>query len=218
MRMGQRRPLVPLVFAAVLVAIAACDATRPAGSPNPSPAARATAESSALPAFTKAFTSTVGGYRLQVPADMDPKPATIPMPAGLNTWGDDAFVDQFFGVGIGPLDIVSAPIAPGTTSEAWIADREAAIVLSGTAFPSVCQPTSKTSAIAVDGYPGVLDSTCGPALLVVIVADADRVYEFDIHGDPPSRDWLQALLATVHLDPQSAIAPPAPSSPMASPS
>jgi hypothetical protein len=202
---------LPLSVAAALVTVVACSAAPRAGSTTSSPVAAASGTSGAVPAFVKPFASTVGGYSLKVPADMDPKPATEAMPAGLDTWADDPFVDQFFGVGVGPLEIVSAPVAPAT-SQAWISDRETAIVLTGTAFPDVCQAKSVTSAIEVDGHMGMLDTTCGATLLVVIVADADRVYELDLHGSPPSRDWLAALLATVHLDPQSAIAAPAPSS------
>jgi len=201
-----------------LVGLAACSATAPSGTTTAAAGASAVAGSSAVPAFVKAFTSTVGGYSLRVPADMDPKAATAPMPAGLDTWGEDPFVDQFFGVGIGPLQVVSSPIASGSTSQAWIDDREGAVVLTGAAFPDVCQTKSVTSAIEVDGHPGVLDTTCGPALLVVIVADGDRIYELALHGAPPRRGWLDALLATVHLDPKSALpAPPASPGPAASP-
>jgi hypothetical protein len=200
-------PAVAAAMTLFALALAGCSSTTTtpaptAAAPEPSPTIDST--------FTKAFVSTVGGYSLRTPESMDAKPAKAAAPASDYTWSDeDPFLDQFFGEGVGPIDIVSEPLSRGQTADAWTKDELDAALLSGSSFPSVCATKNQTEPITVDGHAGTLDVHCAPALLTAIVPAGDRIYAIDLHGDPPDRAWFTAFLATIHLDPATALPAPA---------
>ena len=185
-----------------------------------SPSAGATPQSSALaspattglPAFTRTFVSDRYGFSVRYPDRWQARRAAESWVFGLTTSWGAATVDDLHGADV-RLSAASQPLKPGETP----AGRLQAMI----GASPVCQARVPGPAtVLVGDQPGTVAvngcSSASPAFfggisprgyfyVVVLVLD-NRAYEFILDGavDPA---YLQAMLATVALDPSSAVDP-----------
>jgi hypothetical protein len=196
-----RKRLIPSVAAAFALAgiVAGCS-VGPSITAMPSPAAStalasATADPtpipspSARPALTETFTSAVHGISVSYPAGWVPRKATQPWPAGEIVMQQSEFGDI---------------IADGADENRFLA--LASQPLGDEAFDSWatrylgiegCDPAEP---ITVDGAPGITGTACPLALIEA----GGRGYLIWLYGID-DLEWFNEILATVKLDPSTAI-------------
>jgi hypothetical protein len=192
--------------------------------PNPGPAVSPSTEpsvgpaASGLPAFSKTFVSERYGYSVRYPDRWQARRATESWTLGLTTSWGAATVDDLHGADV-RLSVASQALRPGETP----AGRLQAMIDASPICPARLPgpPTvlvgDQVGTVAVNGcssgspfFGGI--SPRGYFYVVFLVLD-NRAYEFILDG-AVGPDYLQAMLATVTLNPSSAVDPsPAPSAP-----
>jgi hypothetical protein len=167
----------------------------PSATPSPIP-------SPSPPALTESFTSAVHGFTISYPADWNVRAATEPWSAGI-PFQLDAFADVIETSGNRFLLVASQPLG-GRSGEAW-----AEAVSSNPDWDDRCEPASEP--VTIDGASGTIVTHCD-GTPTALVAAADRGYLVVLFGFDESEAWFQEILASMRLDPESAIdASPSPS-------
>jgi hypothetical protein len=202
--------LLVVVFAGVLL----LHRTVPGGSGgSPPPEERASASPIPVPLLTETFVSTRNGFSVLYPAGWSTRAATTSwLPNTLVPIGNSA-LDELKLQGVARLVVASQRLEAGQTEASWIASFGQDYYLRR------CSGDRATwSRVTVDGRSGYLDlNACPVAADVafstpdvafdVIVFAADRVYRVGLDG-AVDFGYFEAILATVRLDPASAIDPP----------
>lgn len=182
----------------------------PSVSPSPSaspPAAGSPAVS--VGALTQAFTSTAFGYSMKYPADWTSNSTTGegPTPGG---------ADEFNSVESGwYLRTLSRPIPGGVVVDDWILRTLQA------SDQVACMPPRNTQeSVTIDGHEGRILGFCGTPIAPQIeatVAVGNRAYLFTLNdnrvvpNEQESRALFDRIVATITLDPASAVQSPSPS-------
>lgn len=168
----------------------------------------------AVPALTQPFTSARHGYGIRLPSTWTVKAASAPWPAGVAAaTPPDPMLDVITDPGDSArtLVVVSQPLPKGMTSDAWLTAYEK----SAPTMPAACWPAPpQMENITVGGQAAWIHgglANCG--FTEAIAFAGGRVYEFSAYfppgGAPLDRRLLDALLATVRLDPSTADDSPA---------
>jgi hypothetical protein len=222
-RLGRRSPGTSPVFASLdsvailLVVVFAgfvlLQGTIPGGSGVPPPPERASASPIPIPPLTETFVSTRNGFSVRYPAGWSTKAATIGwLPNRMVPMGSPA-LDELELRGVARLVVASQRLEPGQSEASWIASFGHEYYLRRCSGDRAAWPR-----VTVDGRSGYLDlngcplaadksiSTPDVAFDVIVFA-ADRVYRIGLDG-AVDLGYFEAILATVRLDPGSAIDPP----------
>ena len=171
----------------------------PSSSPSSSPSA------SAQPALTQTFTSNIHGISVKYPSGWMVTPATVPWTTGLPPACEIPCADRIYErASDSPFIGLSSQPLNGKTGEQW-ADG----VAKEAAWGDTC--AVRTEPVSVDGATGILAIHCPDDTLSVLVWTADRGYLI-VPYRIDDRAWIDQILATVQLDPASAVdALPSPS-------
>jgi len=173
---------------------------RPTPSPTFTPSLGPT--SPPRPTLTESYTSPIHGYTVSYPAGWTVREATeswtteIPFQAS-------AFADVIATADNRFLAVASQPLA-GRNSDAWY-DQ----ITSDSGWGDTCEPTSEP--VTIDGESGVSVTHCD-GTQTALVAVANRGYLIVLYGIEEPETFME-ILATMQLDPASAVDP----SPLASP-
>ena len=183
----------------------------PGGSPPPTE--RTSASPIPVPPLTKTFVSTRNGFSVRYPAGWSTKAATTSwLPNTFVPIGNSA-LDELKLQGVARLVVASQRLEAGQTEASWIASSFGQqyylqrCIGDPAAWPRV----------TVDGRSGYLDLNACPlsadakfstpdVAFDVIVFAADRVYRIGLDG-VVDLGYFETILATVRLDPASAIDP-----------
>jgi hypothetical protein len=174
------------------------------GAPSPSPSATPlpTPSPSAPPALTESYTSAVHGFTVSYPAGWNVRAASEPWTAGI-PFQLDAFADVIGTADNRFLLVASQPLG-SRSGEAW-----SDAVSSNPDWGDTCELASEP--VTIDGASGVIVTHCD-GTLTALVAVADRGYLVVLFGFDESEAWFREILASMRLDPESAIdASPSPS-------
>jgi hypothetical protein len=175
-------------------------------SPGPSPIP--------VPALTETFVSTRNGYSVRYPVGWATTAATTSWrPLTYVPIGNSA-LDELKKVGEARLVVASQKLAPGQSEAQWLASFAHPFDLGTCSGDRAAWPP-----VTVDGASGYLDIEACPLpadrgfstpdlLFEVIVFSGGRVYQIGLDG-AVDRGYFDAILATVHFDPASALDPPA---------
>ena len=190
------RNMILFTLAVTALVAAGCGAATSAP-PTPMPAGSSAATAAppsvaaeASPALTETFTSTMHGISVSYPEGWVPKAATEPWPEGEIVLQETPFGDVIEDGSTSDtafLALASQPLA-GRSLDEVVADYGP--------FTECGSPEP----IVVDGAPGILGAECPMAL----VSAGDRVFLIWLYriNDP---DWFQEILATVQLNPETAL-------------
>jgi hypothetical protein len=167
---------------------------QPSASPTAVPSAAPTA--SPPPTLSETFTSEFFGMSIGHPAGWTVTSSAGPWITSLP--GVDDTRDTISALTAESLFIglASQPLA-GRTAEEWIAE-----IADDPEWGASCD-TAETEPISVDGASGIL-AYCPERPLHALVADASRGYFIVLYGSD-DRAWFDDILATVQLDPGSAV-------------
>jgi hypothetical protein len=176
--------------------------TEPSGSPSPS------AQEGGAAYLTSTFVSPRNGYSVIYPVDWVVTPATGSWLAGVvNQWGSPG-LDELRG-STARFVGASQPLAPGQTADDW---------LSAFAAQACITPRATWLNVRIGAVTGLIDADgCeapdpplgkGGALYDAVVIVDGRAYDFTMDGELSHSDFV-AVLATVALDPASALDPTA---------
>lgn len=174
------------------------------GAPSPSPSATPSPISSpsAPPALTESYTSAVHGFTVSYPAGWNVRVASQPWTAGI-PFQQDPFADLIETSSNRFLLVASQPLG-SRSGEAW-----SDAVSSNPDWDDTCEPASEP--VTIDGASGMIVTHCD-GTLTALVAVADRGYLVVLFGFDESEAWFREILASMRLDPESAIdASPSPS-------
>jgi hypothetical protein len=204
---------VAILLVAVFVGFVLLPRTIPGGSGgSPPPTERASASPIPVPLLTKTFVSTRNGFSVRYPAGWSTRAATT-------NWLPNTFVpignpalDELKLQGVARL-VVTSQRFEGQTEASWIASFGQQYYLRRCSGDPAAWPR-----VTVDGRSGYLDLNACPlpadedfstpdVAFDVIVFAADRVYRIGLDG-VVDLNYFEAILATVRLDPASAIDPP----------
>jgi hypothetical protein len=181
---------------------------------SPPPTERASASPIPVPVLTETFVSTRNGFSVRYPAGWSTKAAT-------SSWLPNTFIpiggtalDELQLHGVARLVVASQRLEAGQTEASWIASFGQAYY-----FQRCSGDRAAWSRVTVDGRSGYLDLNACPlpadksfstpdVAFDVIVFTADRVYRIGLDGTV-DLGYFGAILATVRLDPASAMDPPA---------
>jgi hypothetical protein len=202
--------LLVVVFAGVLL----LQPRIPGGSGgSPPPTERASASPIPVPLLTETFVSTRNGFSVRYPAGWSASPAaTSWLPNTFVPIGNPA-LDELKLQGVARLVVASQRLGAGQTAASWIASFGQEYYLRRCSGDPAAWPR-----VTVDGRSGYLDLNACPVAadaafatpdvaFDVIVFAADRVYRIGLDG-AVDLGYFEAILATLHLDPASAIDPP----------
>lgn len=181
---------------------------------NPPESAAPEASPIAIPPLTERFVSGRNGFSLMYPADWVVTPATESWPADIFLPVGHPALDQLQKAGEVRLVAASQLLGPGQTEDEWVSTYFYA-------YPWAFSCVTKLAAsprISIDGKSAYLDSAGCPTSRDYSVAPrdvayeafvfaGDRVYQITLNGDVDLA-YFEAILATVRLDPASAIDPP----------
>jgi hypothetical protein len=172
----------------------------------PSTVASDAASASALPSFSRTFTSPRMGFSVKYPDRWSAHPATEPWVFGETiSWGGGSN-DDLHGADV-RLSVASQPLKAGDTASKRLQRMVAA---SPPCAPDVPAPKTVTvggqkGTVAVNGCVnlGAGGMIPGGRAYVVVLVVGGRAYDFILDGavDPA---YLEAILATVTFDPASA--------------
>jgi hypothetical protein len=202
--------LLVVVFAGLLLQ----QRTIPGGSGGASPPTeRASATPIPVPRLTETFVSTRNGFSVRYPAGWSTSAATTSwLPNTMLPNGNSA-LDELKLQGVARLVVASQRLETGQTEASWLASFGQHYFLRRCSGDPAAWPR-----VTVDGRSGYLDLNACPLPadedfstpdigFDVIVFAADRVYKIGLDG-VVDLGYFEAFLATVRLDPASAIDPP----------
>jgi hypothetical protein len=223
-RLGRRSPGTSPLFASldsvaillvvIFIGFVLLQRTIPGGSGvSPLPIERASASPIPIPVLTETFVSTRNGFSVRYPVGWSTKAATT-------SWRPNTFVpignsalDELKLQGVARLVVASQRLEAGQTEASWLASFGQAYYFQRCSGDRAAWPR-----VTVDGRAGYLDlngcplpadasfSTPDVAFDVIVFA-ADRVYRIGLDG-AVDLGYFEAILATVRLDPASAVDPP----------
>jgi len=178
--------------------------------PSAAPSVILSGSPSAIPAVTQSFTSTRDGYKLKYPAGWTVTPATTSwLPGTAAASPPDPMLDVFTDPGDASRSfvVVSQPLQAGVTANTWLTTYEASVP----SMPAACwPPPAQMEHTTIGGsqawvHGGLTD--CG--FTEAIAFAGGRIYELTAYfapgAIPTNRRLVDAILATVTLDPASAI-------------
>jgi hypothetical protein len=181
-------------------------------SPSPSSSA-ATGPAFVVAPLSQTFVSPRNGFSVRYPAGWSVKPATKSWPADIFLpLGNPAF-DELQRAGEARLVVASQRLGAGQTDADWLASF--AHIYQGAA-PCGTAPAASPR-VTIDGHSGYLvnvgcplpaDSTFSTPDIrfrAIVIADG-RVYDVQLDGNV-DRSYFDALVATIRLDPASAVDP-----------
>jgi hypothetical protein len=205
---------VAILLLVVFVGFVLLPRTIPGGSGgSPPPTERTSASPIPVPLLTETFVSTRNGFSVRYPAGWSTKSATASwLPNTFVPIGNSA-LDELKLRGVARLVVASQPLEPGQTEASWIASFGQQYYLRRCSGDRAAWPR-----VTVDGRSGYLDLNACPlpadqkfstpdVAFDVIVFAGDRVYRIGLDG-VVDLGYFEAILATVRLDPASAIDPP----------
>lgn len=184
-------------------------------SPRPSATQRAGPVASPIPvpALTETFVSTRNGFSVRYPAGWSTKAATT-------SWRPQTYVpignsalDELKHEGEARLVVASQRLAPGETEASRVASFNQPYDLGACSRDRAAWPRftvdGQSAYLDVEGCPLPADTGFStPDLRFdVIVFAGGRIYEIALDG-VVDRAYFDALLATIHLDPATAVDPP----------
>jgi hypothetical protein len=223
-RLGRRSPGTSPVFASldsvaillvvVFIGFVLLQRTIPGGSGVlPLPTERASASPIPVPVLTETFVSTRNGFSVRYPEGWSTRAATTSwLPNTLVPMGSPAF-DELKLQGVARLVVASQRLGAGQSEASWLASFGQDYYLRRCSGDRAAWPR-----IMVDGRSGYLDLNACPlpadetfstpdVAFDVIVFAADRAYRIGLDG-VVDLGYFEAILATVRLDPASAMDPP----------
>jgi hypothetical protein len=222
LRMRQRRatsfaPGLAMLLVAVVTlgAIAALTRSGPFGTGTPTPSA--VSSPVPIPTLDATFVSPRNGFSISYPGDWAVTPATTSWRLGTYAPAGNSAVDELSRPGRARLVVASQRLGAGQTRVAWLAS-----FVHPFAFSASCTNDSTAwPRITIDGQPGYLDLAACPIPVDTYISTPDvqfealvfaggRVYQIALDGIV-DRTYFEAILATIHLDPASALDPPTPS-------
>jgi hypothetical protein len=205
---------VAILLVVVFVGFVLLPRTIPGGSGgSPPPTERASASPMPVPLLTETFVSTRNGFSVRYPEGWSTKAATIGwLPNTMVPMGNPA-LDELKLQGVARLVVASQRLEVGQTEASWIASYSQDYYLRRCSGDRAAWPR-----VTVHGRSGYLDLNACPlpadesfstpdVAFDVIVFAADRVYRIGLDG-VVDLNYFEAILATVRLDPASAIDPP----------
>jgi hypothetical protein len=144
----------------------------------------------------------VHGFTVSYPAGWNVRVASQPWTVGI-PFQQDPFADLIETSSNRFLVVASQPLG-SRSGEAW-----SDAVSSNPDWGDTCELASEP--VTIDGASGVIVTHCD-GTLTALVAVADRGYLVVLFGFDESEAWFREILASMRLDPESAIdAPPSPS-------
>ena len=223
-RLGRRSPgtfpeSASLDFVAVLLVVVFAgfmllQGTIPGGLGGPpQPTEPASASPIRVPLLTETFVSTRNGFSVRYPEGWSTRAATTSWrPNTMVPMGSPAF-DELKLQGVARLVVASQRLQAGQSEASWLASFSQDFYLRRCSGDRAAWPR-----VTVDGRSGYLDLNACPLPadenfstpdvgFDVIVFAADRVYRIGLDG-AVDLGYFEAILATVRLDPASAIDPP----------
>jgi hypothetical protein len=204
---------VVMLVVVVFVGVVLVQRTIPGGSGGfPSPTETATASPIPVPPLTETFVSTRNGFSVRYPDGWSTTAATTSWrPSTLLPFGSPA-LDELRLDGSARLVVASQRLQAGQTEASWIASYGQDYFLQRCSGDRATWPR-----VSVDGATGYLDLNGCPVpadhdlstpdvAFSALVFVGDRVYRIGLDGvvDLP---YFEAILATMRLDPASAIDP-----------
>jgi hypothetical protein len=173
----------------------------PSASPIPVPALRAT------------FVSTRNGFSVRYPAGWVITPATTSWRPGTYVPIGNPALDELKQLGEARLVVASQRLAPGQTESQWLASYVQPYDLG-----ACTGDRAGWQQLSVDGALGYLNIEACPLpadrafsspdlLFELIVVSGDRAYQIGLDG-VVDQSYFEAILATIRLDPASALDPP----------
>ena len=167
-----------------------------------------------MPALTEMFVSTRNGFSVRYPAGWATKAATTSWRPGTYVPIGNPALDELKQLGEGRLVVASQRLAQGQTEAQWLASFAQPFDLGTCTGDRAAWPR-----LTVDGASGYLDIEACPLpsdtgfstpdlLFQLVVFSGDRVYQIGLDG-AVDRAYFEAFLASIHLDPASALDPPA---------
>lgn len=166
------------------------------GAPSPSPSATSSpVPSPPPPALTESYASAVHGFTVSYPAEWSVRAASEPWTAGI-PFQLDAFADVMETAGNRFLLVASQPLG-ARSGDTW-----SDAVSSNPDWGDTCEPA--TEPVTIDGASGMIVTHCDGTLTALVVV-ADRGYLIVLFGFEESEAWFREILASMRLDPQSAI-------------
>lgn len=164
-------------------------------SPSPSATPPPVPSPSAPPALTESYTSALHGFTVSYPAGWNVRVASRPWTAGI-PFQQDPSADLIETSSNRFLLVASQPLG-SRSGEAW-----SDAVSSNPDWGDTCEPASEQ--VTIDGASGMIVTHCD-GTLTALVAVADRGYLVVLFGFDESEAWFREILASMRLDPQSAI-------------
>ena len=205
---------VAALFVVVFAGFVLLQRTIPGGSGGPpQPTEPASASPIPVPLLTETFVSTRNGFSVLYPAGWSTRAAkTSWLPNTLVPMGSPAF-DELKLQGVARLVVASQRLQAGQSEASWLASFGQDYFLRRCSGDRAAWPR-----IMVDGRSGYLDLNACPlpadedfstpdVAFNVIVFAADRAYRIGLDG-VVDLGYFEAILATVRLDPASAMDPP----------
>jgi hypothetical protein len=205
---------VALLLVVIFAGFVLLQRTIPGGSGgSPPPTERASASPIPVPLLTETFVSTRNGFSVRYPEGWSTRAATTSwLPNTLVPMGSPAF-DELKLQGVARLVVASQRLQAGQSEASWLASFSQDFYLRRCSGDRAAWPR-----VTVDGRSGYLDLNACPlpadegfstpdVAFNVIVFAADRVYRIGLDG-VVDLGYFEAVLATVRLDPASAMDPP----------
>jgi hypothetical protein len=210
-----------------VVSITPSPSPTPVNTPTPEPAASsspavvATSQPSrsaiAIPPLTRTFVSTRNGFSIDYPADWTATPATESWPPDTTVQLGNPELDTLSVEGKVRFVVASQRLDAGQTEAQWIAAYFRPF--QGDVTCANASDLAASPRLPIDGQSGYLDIAGCPMsadaalsatdlVFNAFVFAGDRVYQITLDGDVDLA-YFEALLATMKLDPASAIDPPA---------
>ena len=182
--------------------------------PSPEPTSLPSSSPIAVPSLTETFVSTRNGFSVRYPAGWTVTAATSSWrPLTYVPIGNSA-LDELKLVGEARLVVASQRLGPGESESQWIASFAHPYDLGTCTADRAAWPR-----LTVDGASGYVDLEACPLpadrgfsapdlQYEVLVFSGGRVYQIGLDG-VVDRGYFEAILATLRLDPASAMDPPA---------
>ena len=169
-----------------------------------------------VPAFTRTFVSPRNGFSISYPANWTATPATASWPPDTFTSLGSSEVDQLERAGTARLMVASQRLGTGQTEGEWVAGYFRPY--QGGITCDLASDLASSPRLPIDGQAGYLDlAGCpmnadaalspGDIVFDAFVFSGNRVYQITLDGNVDLA-YFRALVATMKLDPASAIDPP----------